>query len=197
MLYRFICNISKLFFKIFFKTSFKGLEDIPADEPFIICSNHISLLDMFLFVPPMLPRRIHFMTKQELFKVPIIGSILKGVGAYAVRRGSGELNAAKTTLKLLKQGKTIGIFPEGTRLKKSKSRIKPKYGAILFALSSGTRILPIGINGDYKIFSKLKVVYGKPYKLPYEKGEKLSKEEMQKQAELLMEKIYYLGDNKK
>ncbi len=193
MLYKFICNISKLFFKIFFKPSFEGLKDIPADEPFIICSNHISLLDMFLFVPPMLPRRIHFMAKQELFKIPILASILRGVGAFPVKRGSGDLNAVKTTLKLLKQGKTIGIFPEGTRLKKSKSRIKPKYGAILFSLSSGTRILPVGINGDYKIFSKLRVVYGEPYKLPYKKGEKLSKEEMHQEADRLMEKIYYLG----
>jgi len=193
-MYRFVCWLSKIFFKLFYRATLIGLENVPGEGALIICANHISLFDMFLFGPPILPRKIYFMAKQELFKIPVLSSILKSICAYPVNRGRGDLQSAKTTLKLLNDGKVVGIFPEGTRSKKSNRKIKPKYGAILFALESGTPILPIGVQGNYRLFSKLKVVYGKPYYLPYEKGEKIPKAEMQKLAEQLMEKIYSLVD---
>jgi 1-acyl-sn-glycerol-3-phosphate acyltransferase len=193
-MYRFVCWLSKIFFKLFYRAILENLENVPEDGALIICANHISLLDMFLFGPPILPRKIHFMAKQELFKIPLLSGILNSICAYSVNRGRGDLNSVKTTLKLLDDGKVVGIFPEGTRRKKNKKKIKPKYGAILFALESGAPILPIGINGNYRLFSKLRVVYGKPYYIPYEKGEKLPKEEMQQLAEQLMEKIYSLVD---
>lgn len=192
MLYSLVCWVSKIFFSLFYRTSVEGVENVPQDGALIICSNHISLLDMFLFVYPILPRRIYFMAKEELFRTPLLANILNRLGAYPIKRGRGDLHSAKTTLRLLNEGKAIGIFPEGTRRKKDKKKIRPKYGAILFALESGAPILPIGISGNYKLFSKLRLVYGKPYSLPYEKGEKASKEEMQQLVEQLMEKIYQL-----
>ena len=134
------------------------------------------------------------MAKQELFKIPLLSGIIYALGAYPVNRGKGDINSAKTTLNLLNDGKAVGIFPEGTRRNKSKKKVKPKYGAILFALESGAPIVPVGIFGNYRLFSKLKVVYGKPVYLPYEPGDKVVKAEMQKMAEDLMEKIYSLND---
>ncbi len=191
MLYRFACWLSNVFFTLFYRVSIVGLEDVAKDGTFIVCSNHISMLDMFLF-GPRLPMKIHFMAKQELFKIPGLKSILKGLGAYPVNRGHGDMQAAKTTLKLLKEGKTIGIFPEGHRRNKSREKLKPKSGAILFALESGVQILPVGIFGNYKLFSKLRVVYGKPYYPATPEGEKPSKAQMQELANELMEKVYAL-----
>jgi 1-acyl-sn-glycerol-3-phosphate acyltransferase len=191
MLYRFACWLSNVFFALFYRTSVEGLENVPKDSTLIVCSNHISMLDMFLF-GPRLPMKIHFMAKQELFKIPVLKGILKSLGAYPVKRGHGDMQAAKTTLKLLKEGKTIGIFPEGHRRSKSREKLKPKSGAILFALEAGVQILPVGIFGNYRLFSKLRVVYGKPYyPLPPEGG-KASKAQMQDLANELMEKIYTL-----
>jgi len=192
MFYAFLCRLSKLYFKLFYRVSFQGVENVPKEGAIIICSNHISLLDMFLFAPHLYPRKIHFMAKQELFKIPVLSGIVNALGAYPVNRGKGDLQSAKTTLKLLNEGKAVGIFPEGTRRNKSKKKVKPKYGAVLFALESGAPIVPVGIFGNYRLFSKLKVVYGKPFNLPYKTGEKVAKEEMQKIAEELMEKIYSL-----
>jgi 1-acyl-sn-glycerol-3-phosphate acyltransferase len=191
MLYRFACWLSNVFFALFYRTSVEGLENVPKDSTLIVCSNHISMLDMFLFGPK-LPMKIHFMAKQELFKIPILKGILKSLGAYPVKRGHGDMQAAKTTLKLLKEGKTIGIFPEGHRRNKSREKLKPKSGAILFALESGVQILPVGIFGNYKLFSKLRVVYGKPYYPFPPEGEKASKAQMQDLANELMDKIYTL-----
>jgi 1-acyl-sn-glycerol-3-phosphate acyltransferase len=191
MLYRFVCWLSNIFFAIFYRTRIEGLENVPKNSPLIVCANHISMLDMFLF-GPRLPMRIYFMAKQELFKIPLLNAILKGLGAYPVKRGHGDMHAAKTTLKLLEEGKTVGIFPEGHRRNKSRKKLKPKNGAILFALESGVPILPVGIFGTYKLFSKLRVVYGTPYRVSSENGHKATKTEMQEMANALMDKIYSL-----
>ncbi len=191
MLYRFACWLSKVFFTLFYRVTFIGLEDVPADKTLVVCSNHISMLDMFLF-GPRLPMKIHFMAKQELFKIPLLKGIIKGLGAYPVKRGQGDMQAAKTTLKLLKEGKTIGIFPEGHRRNKSREKLKPKSGAILFAIEAGVQILPVGIFGNYKLFSKLRVVYGKPYSPGGESNEKPGKAQLQELTNELMEKIYAL-----
>ena len=95
-------------------------------------------------------------------------------------------------MQLLNEGKAVGIFPEGTRSKKAKARVKPKSGAVLFALESGAPILPVGIFGNYRIFSKIRVVYGKPFRIERNNDEKAAKADLQKMAEDLMDKIYSL-----
>lgn len=192
MFYRFVASLCRVLFSIFFRVNYKGLENVPKKGALLVCCNHISLFDMFLFAPPM-PRRVYFMAKKELFQIPLINIIIKGLGAFPVNRGRGDLNAAKTTLQLLSEGKAVGIFPEGTRRKKNKGKVKPKSGAALFALESGAPILPVGIFGNYKIFSKLKVVYGKPYHLNWQNEQKPTKADMQIMVENLMDKIYSLG----
>ncbi|MDI9483197.1 MAG: lysophospholipid acyltransferase family protein [Bacillota bacterium] len=190
MLYKFAAWLSKIFFRIFYKASFYGLENVPEQGALIMCSNHISMLDMFLF-GPMIPRRIYFMAKQELFKIPVLKAILKSLGAYPVNRGRGDLYAAKTTLKLLEEGKIVGIFPEGRRRNISKKKQKPKSGAILFSIESGAPIVPVGIFGNYRLFSKMCVFYGKPY-YPVPNSGKVSKHEMDALAQDLMDRIYSL-----
>ena len=194
MMYRFVVFIARIFFLLFYRVEYKGLENIPKSGALIVTCNHISLLDMFLFASRM-PRKIHFMAKKELFSIPIINIIIKSLGAYPVNRGHGDRNAGKVTLQLLSEDKAVGIFPEGTRRKKNQKRIRPKVGAALFALQSGAHILPVGIFGSYRIFSKLKVVYGKPYIIDFPDGEKATKEDMQKMVDDLMEIIYSLDED--
>jgi len=191
MFYWFVVGLCKIFFSVFFRVEYKGLENVPEEGPLIICCNHISLLDMFLF-GHRIPRKVHFMAKKELFGIPLVNVAIKALGAYPVNRGHGDLNAAKTTLQLLNEGKAVGIFPEGTRSKKVKGRVRPKSGAVLFAIESGAPILPVGIFGDYRIFSKMKVVYGKPFKIEWNNGEKAVKSDLQNLVDGLMDNIYSL-----
>ncbi|NLM10270.1 MAG: 1-acyl-sn-glycerol-3-phosphate acyltransferase [Clostridiaceae bacterium] len=191
MFYRFVANLCRIFFSIFFRVNYEGLENVPEEGPLIVCCNHISLLDMFLFAHR-IPRKVYFMAKKELFRIPLVNVIIKALGAFPVNRGHGDLNAAKTTLQLLNEGKAVGIFPEGTRRNKAKGRVRPKSGAALFALESGASILPVGIFGNYRLFSKIRVVYGKPYKLVWENSEKASKSDLQDMVDELMDKIYSL-----
>ncbi|NLX76981.1 MAG: 1-acyl-sn-glycerol-3-phosphate acyltransferase [Clostridiaceae bacterium] len=190
MFYWFLAKVCRVFFSVFFRVEYKGLDNVPNEGPLLVCCNHISLLDMFLFACRM-KRRVYFMAKKELFRIPVINIIIKALGAFPVNRGHGDLNAVKTTLHLLSEGKAVGIFPEGTRRNKARGKVRPKSGAVLFAVESGAPILPVGIFGNYRLFSRIKVVYGKPYILTGN-GEKFSKADLQSMADDLMDRIYSL-----
>lgn len=137
-----------------------GAENFPKEGGILLCANHINALD-----PPVVgmtaPRTVHFMAKEELFKLPILGPILPKVNAFPVKRGMSDREALRTALKILKSGEVVGLFPEGTRstdgvLKKGLS------GAGFFALRGNADVMPCAIIGPYKRFKKVKVVYGKP-----------------------------------
>ena len=137
-----------------------GLENFPKEGGVLLCSNHIHALD-----PPVVgmtaPRTVHFMAKEELFKLPVLGPILPKVNAFPVKRGMTDREALRTALKVLKSGEVVGLFPEGTRstdgiLKKGLS------GAGFFALRGNADVVPCAIIGPYKMFRKVQIVYGKP-----------------------------------
>lgn len=108
-----------------------------------------------------LPRQVFFMAKVELFKFPIFSWLLKKLGAFPVRRGTADLSAIKNSLKVLKEEKVFGIFPEGTRNKSGKIRTF-SHGVAAIAHKAKAQTVPIAIIGDYKIFKPIKVKIGKP-----------------------------------
>lgn len=101
------------------------------------------------------------MAKQELFNVPILKGLLPRLGAFPVRRGMSDKQALRTALNLLKDGKMIGLFPEGTRSKDGQLG-KGLAGAGFFALRSDAAVVPCAIIGPYKMWKPIKLVYGKP-----------------------------------
>jgi 1-acyl-sn-glycerol-3-phosphate acyltransferase len=145
------------------------------------------------FIAYKMKRLVHFMAKAELFKSPLLAYILKGIGAFPVKRGTGDIGAAKAVFRILKEGKIVGILPEGTRTRgKDPSKIKIKSGAALFAISSGVPVLPVAVSGTYKLFSKVRVVFGNPYYLKSEENKKYSAEELTIMSEDIMKRVYSL-----
>lgn len=149
-----------------------GKENIPKDGPVLICSNHIANVD-----PPIVGitsnRDIYFMAKEELFKNPIIGGILKRVNAFPIKRGMRDRNALRKGLDVLSGNNVLGLFPEGSRQKTGEIG-KGLAGAGFFALRSEAVVVPCAIIGPYKTFKPLKVVYGKPIDLTEYRQEKAS-----------------------
>ncbi|MEC3884681.1 lysophospholipid acyltransferase family protein [Halobacillus sp. HZG1] len=149
-----------------------GKKNIPAEGPVIICSNHISNID-----PPVVgitsSRNIYFLAKEELFKNPVIGGILKKVHAFPIKRGMRDRNALRKGLDILKEGHALGLFPEGTRQKNGEIG-KGLAGAGFFALRSEAAIVPCAIIGPYKRFKRLKVVYGEPIDMTEYREQKAS-----------------------
>lgn len=153
---RFACRI---FFKAFYRVEAFGQANVPGEGAVILCSNHISTLD-----PPMvgtpLTRKVHFMAKAELFKIPLFGKLIANLGAFPVKRGGVSKESIRHALELLGQGGVLGIFPEGTR-----GGGMGKKGAASLAMRSGATVIPVAIIGSYKLFGKMKVIYGKPVDL--------------------------------
>lgn len=101
------------------------------------------------------------MAKQELFKIPVLGILIRKVNAFPVKRGTPDRMALKKALELLDTGKVLGIFPEGTR---SRNRIvEPEPGLAFIAMKrKNAKLVPVAIKGDYGLCSRIDVIFGKP-----------------------------------
>ncbi len=174
-------------------------EPVPLKGPLIVVSNHLSYLDP-LVLAYAIPRFIYYMAKAELWTFPLFGALISLLGAFPVRRGMADVQAVGRAITLLKHGKVLAMFPEGTR-SKTHALHRGKPGAVLLHLKTGVPILPVGIIGTHLQFihgfipARLRVVkarIGRPFvlrsrSLNPEKGElnDLTDTMMLKIAELL------------
>ena len=160
-------------YKLIFRGHLIGKENIPQKGSFILVSNHGSLLD-----PPFLGhaigRNISFMAKSELFRIPLLGFIIKACGAYPVKRGIVDKNTIRVACEKLSNNNSIGIFIDGTRQKDGRVN-KPKQGAALLAFKNQKLLLPVAIINSHRlvkfwlfipIFTKIVIKVGKPINPP-------------------------------
>lgn len=141
--------IMKLLLLLLTRWKVQGKENIPAQGPLIVVANHLHLAD-----PPLLsasiPRRIVFMVKEEAFRSPVQGPLVRGYRAFPVRRGRLDREALRQAEKVLKEGLALGMFPEGKR--SAEAQMQQGYpGTSLLALRYGVPILPVGITGTERI----------------------------------------------
>ncbi len=179
-----------IFFKIFFPFKIVGRENVP-DGAAVVCANHTHFSDPF-YMAFAVPSKYHLcvMAKQELFKIKPLGALLRAVGAFPVNREAADMNAIKTSLQVLKSGKKLGIFPEGTRTH-ADGEVSPKSGAVRLAQKTGAPLIPMYIPREKKIFRRITVVVGEPVRV--DPTRKFSREELESISEDLMDKISKLG----
>ncbi len=153
------------FFAFIFRIEVTGAENVPAEKSLLVCSNHISNWDPIL-IGVAFDRQIRFMAKKQLFKIPLLSSLVKSFGAFPVNRGSADPTALKTAIQLLKDGEAVGVFPQGTRyMGTDPKKSEIKNGAGMIAYRSGADVLPVAIKTkNYKIlpFRKVHIIIGKP-----------------------------------
>ena len=149
-----------LYYIIVHRIKVEGRENIPKDGALIFCANHRSFLD-----PPLIKvtakRETYFLAKESLTKNPFFKFLGWIFEVILVKKDEKDINAVKSSLKHLKKGDCIALFPEGTRNGLAKGE-KVKDGAAFFSIRSGAKVIPIGISGTMKAFSKLTIRYGKP-----------------------------------
>jgi 1-acyl-sn-glycerol-3-phosphate acyltransferase len=139
-----------------------GAEKIPRTGGLLVVANHISNLD-----PPLLgvavPRPISYMAKKELFAMPILKQLLPHLNAFPVDRQAGGTAALRASLRMLKEGRCVGIFPEGGRNVTGTN--EEKGGAAFLAAASGVPVIPAAIVGTRKVrpFARVTVVFGDPF----------------------------------
>ena len=157
-------EIFKFIFKIItiiiYRPKIIGAENVPKEGNAIICANHVHFWDSVVIIV-MLKRKVNVLAKEELFK-PKFNKWFAGViGAYPVKRGTADLGAVKTSLKLMENKELLLVFPEGTRNGVAKGK-KAKKGSVMIAATSESPIIPIGVQGTFKPFTKVTLNIGKP-----------------------------------
>ena len=125
-----------------------------------MASNHVSYWDP-VAVGSALNRQVFFMAKWELFKIPILAPLIRSFGAFPVKRNVRDRNAIHNAIQLLKSGKVVGIFPEGTR-SHTEDMLPPHTGMVLLASKADAPILPVAVEGTRGIVGKVRVYIGKP-----------------------------------
>ena len=153
--------IVKIIVKVIFRVKIEGMENIPKIGGVMFASNHLSFFD-----PPTVaavsPRYVHFLAKEELFKGPIFSTIMRWMLAFPVKRGASDRQAVRKSIETLTSGNVLLIFPEGTR-KTGGSLVRIERGIGLIALKAGVPIIPIYIQGKYKLFRSVTIKFGKPF----------------------------------
>lgn len=137
-------------FRLMFVYDCHGQEHVPAKGPAVVASNHPSYLDGVL-LSIRLRRPIRFMAWEHLFRVPIVGWLLRSFGAFPVNAAPGKGREAYERAKALVQaGKVVGIFPEGRRSHSSRMEPTVREGAARLAWETGAPLIPVTITGAYR-----------------------------------------------
>jgi 1-acyl-sn-glycerol-3-phosphate acyltransferase len=167
-----------------------GTQNVPPSGPLIVACNHVSYLD-----PPLMgclcPRRISYMAKKELFEVPVLGPMIRGLGAYAVDRKGSATSAIRRSLEVLEGGGAVGIFPEGTRNRTGE--VQPQTGVALLASLAKAPVVPACILGSDQALRlhRIDVAFGPPISL--QPGGKATREDLAKFTGEVMNAIEQLA----
>ena len=190
--YRIIYPIVWIFFYLFHPCRAIVREHIPEGGA-VICGNHTHASDPFFIVFAF--RRCNplaIMAKAELLRVPVIGPILRLVGVFGVDRGKSDVGAIKHALRLLKEGRKLLLFPEGTRVKEG-ADVEAKTGAAMLALRAGVPIVPVWIPSKRKWFRRTDVLIGEPF-FPKAAGRRPTAEDYDRVTEEMMTRIEALKE---
>lgn len=134
--------------KILYGLRVEGAANWPRRGPAIFAVNHASNLDP-LFAAVAYPGEIRWMSKAELWKVPVINWLITRHGAFPVKRGESDRDAVRRARELLKEGYVIGMFPEGTRQRGGRLG-EPQPGVGMLAMEPGVPVIPVRIRGNEK-----------------------------------------------
>jgi len=169
VVYSFMRALLRIFTTVWFDLKVYGTENVPQTGGVLLVSNHQSFLD-----PPLigvqLRRKASYLAKSGLFENPVFGWIIRNCNAFPVRQGEGDVGAVKETIRRLREGHMLTVFPEGGR--SEDGELQPILnGAALVVRKAQVPIVPIAIEGSFKAWPKhrklwqrspVRVLIGKP-----------------------------------
>ena len=189
---------------VLFRPKVKGLRHVPGSGPVIIASNHLSFSDS-IFMPLVVPRKVTFLAKSEYFTSPGPKGLLKkltfiALGQVPVDRSGGRRSEAAliTGLKVLAEGKCLGIYPEGTRSPDGRL-YKGRTGIARLAIESGAPIIPVAMFNTEKIqptgtvvpkVMRVEMIFGEPM---YFEGDSTDLQHLRDVTDQIMQTIQALS----
>jgi 1-acyl-sn-glycerol-3-phosphate acyltransferase len=177
-----------------FRLRVRGRENLPSSGGFVLTCNHVSSFDPWPLGMPLWPQRwLRFMAKSELYWWPA-RLVLDGAGAFKVRRGQADFEAIETAVRLVREGHSVVMFPEGTRRTKGfvkKHEARPRTGAARIALEAGVPLVPAAVAGTDRLlrFGPLRVAYGSPVDIDDLRGSDDVRQASQEATDRLMARI--------
>lgn len=183
------------FYLFLFRIEKIGEENVPKEEAVIFCANHINLWDAVGLVTAS-KRRIKFIAKEDLFHNGFLNWIAHVFDIIPIKRGLRDMEAMKRCLKTLQNNEAIGLFPEGTR-KGLEKGAKIQNGAAFMALKSKVKVIPVGIQGSFKPFTKVRMYYGKPIDFTGYNKKNPEKDDLEKATNEIMDHIIMLTNQGK
>jgi 1-acyl-sn-glycerol-3-phosphate acyltransferase len=160
-----------------------GVRNVPRDGGLLLVANHQSLLDPILVALPITHRMMSFMAKSQLFENRYFGGFIRALNAFPIRQGAGDVGAMKETIRRLKEGHMLNIFPEGSRtLDGEMGPIEP--GAALVIRRAGVPVVPVVIDGTFEAWPKgrkmlrptrVRMMYGPPMELSHLKPDEITR----------------------
>ena len=188
MLYKVVAVICKNLLRLIYRVKVEGDVSLGGVEGCIVYANHTCYLDPVV-MGGFTKRQIKFMAKTELFKNAVFRYILTRLGTFPVRRGEADLSAVKMSLRLLKNGETLGMFPEGTR-NKSGAPMDAEPGLSMIAIKAKVPVIPMAIVSSYRVFSPVRLIIGKPIYLEKFYDKKLTMEHHREISNSLMGRVF-------
>lgn len=184
-------------YRLLFNVHVKGKENVPNTGGVLLCPNHIGAIDV-ISIGVVCPRQLTFIAKKELFSIPVLGWLIKALGAVKIDRGGSDVGAIKTAVSTIQDGKTVSIFPQGHRFPGVNPATTPiRHGAGLIAYHAKCDVVPVCIQlkkGKYSLFRRTDIIYGKPIKyseLGFSEG---GRDEYARATEIIYNSIVSLGD---
>ena len=158
------------FARLYFRIRFDGVEHVPRNGPLLLFANHVSYADPVLVTIP-LRRPIHYLAWEALFRVPLLGPLIRWLRAFPVNTDEPDPQAARRIIRLLKAGEAVLIFPEGGR--SSDGRVQPlQLGAIRLALRLAVPVCLVSVAGGFEAWprthrfprpARVRVTYHPPF----------------------------------
>ncbi len=193
--YRFAKVVCNVVCKLWFKLEYYGMENLPTDRGYILVGNHQSYWDPVM-MGLKLDTTLTFMANEKLFHKPVLAPIIRGLGAFPVNLKKPDMTAIRTAKKVVKEGKVLALFPEGTRSHDGKL-LKFKGGVIYIASVTGEDVVPVcityGKGGKFR--SRILIRYGQV--IPNQEvleGKKKDTESMRQAAAKLQSVVQQLQD---
>ena len=169
-IYRIVYALFAKFVSCWFRIRVIGQENEPEEGGFLVCGNHTAASDAVVVAYAFRKHQVRLMAKKELFKIPIVAPLIRMLGAFPVDRSGKDVGAIKGAVELLKEGKCMGMFPQGHRYPGEDPRNTPvKNGAALICARTCADVVPVYIarkNNTPKMFRRTYIIIGE--KIPFE-----------------------------
>lgn len=149
--------------RVIFPTRVIGVENIPAEGPVLLCSNHVSMMDPVLLICST-RRQISFLAKKELFSAGLTNWFFRALGMVPVDRGASDIQALRVSLEVLNGGGVLGIFPQGHRHRKDECR-EIQNGAAMLALRSKAQVVAAHVSAPMRAFRRTVIRFSEPIDL--------------------------------